>query len=241
MARVLVIDDDPIMLRVASASLTKAGHEVVQMSLGSDAVKALEKGERVDLIVSDIMMPGMDGFDVLKAVKSDKRTSHLPVLLCSCLSDQSSVVKGIKLGAAGYIAKPYQPNNLATKVKEILGEMMAAVLIVDDEEVLRNLMVRILTNNGYRAISTESGEKALEIIKNQSMALVITDIVMPGMSGIELVKSIKTDKTDLPVLVMTGHGTNNSKSEAISSGADGYITKPFQNTKIISEVQRILN
>ena len=118
--------------------------------------------------------------------------------------------------------------------------MTSPILVVDDEEVLRNLMIRVLNGNGYKAISTESGEKALKIINDQNVSLVITDITMPGMSGIDLLKSIKSDNPDLPVLVMTGDGHDDTKSSASSAEADGFIAKPFQNKNIISEIDRIL-
>lgn len=239
MARILVIDDDPISLKVASAVLDKAGHEVVSAELGIDAIKLLKKGEQVDLIVSDIMMPGQDGFDVLKTVKASKGLARIPVVLCSCLKDQASVIKGLRLGASGYITKPFRPEVLATKVNELLSKTPSAILVVDDEKVLRNLLVRILNGGGHKTIEAESGEQAVEIMASQSVAMVVTDTKMPGMSGLDLLKTIKADKPNLPVVVVVDNLMGNSKSLALSSGADGLIVKPFQNTEILSEIKRI--
>ncbi len=239
MARILVIDDDPISLKVASATLSKAGHEVVSAKLGIDAIKLIRSGEQIDLILSDIMMPGQDGFDVLKTVRASKGMGHVPVVLCSCLRDQASVVKGLKLGASGYITKPFQPDTLTSKVNDLLGQAPSAILVVDDEKILRNLLVRILNGGGHKTIEAESGEQAVEIMTQHNVSMVVTDTKMPGMSGLDLLKTIKADKPNLPVVIVVDNAMGSSKSQALSSGADGFIVKPFQNTEILSEIKRI--
>lgn len=239
--RILTVDSDPIQLRVISSCLSKAGHEVFPMPLGDDALKFLKEGEDVDLIVSEIMMAGVDGFELLKTLKKNRRTSNLPVIFCTSVTDQSSVVKGIRLGAAGYVCKPFQSETLVEKVSDVIAHLPAEIMVVDDDDILRSLVLRVLTGGGFRAIGAQSGEEALEIVYDRKISLIITDIVMPGMSGLDVLRIVKEDVPKLPVLVMTGHSSKTDmQTEVMALGASGFITKPFHNTEILAEIQRFV-
>ncbi len=106
------------------------------------------------------------------------------------------------------------------------------ILIVDDEEGLRRLLVRVLTKEGYRAEAVASGPEALRRIAGESFDLVITDIQMPGMTGLELLAELKSFDPALPVVVITAYGTVESAVQALRAGAYDYLTKPFESDEI---------
>jgi len=106
------------------------------------------------------------------------------------------------------------------------------ILIVDDEEGMRRLLSRILTREGYETIAVGSGEEALQEIAAEQFDLVITDIQMSGMSGVELLQELKSFDPSLPILVITAYGTVESAVQALRSGAYDYITKPFEGDEI---------
>ncbi len=117
---------------------------------------------------------------------------------------------------------------------------MPKVLIVDDDPSLTELLVDTLEVIGYESLSASSAREALDLIRSQSFSLVITDINMPEMSGIELLQEIKKVDAHMPVMLITGIGTDSLKQEAFEFGADGFLSKPFRIGKIEAEIGNLL-
>lgn len=118
---------------------------------------------------------------------------------------------------------------------------MTPVLVIDDEAVVRNLMVEILSRAGYDAIGADSAHDALALLEDPSLALVVSDIVMPGLSGFQLLDEIHARRPSLPVLLVTGSGTEDNLQEALAHGAAGLITKPFSHAQLRNTVAELLN
>jgi DNA-binding NtrC family response regulator len=115
------------------------------------------------------------------------------------------------------------------------------VLVVDDDPNLTDLLVDTLVVIGYEAFAAESAKSALEILRKEPIDLVVSDINMPDMSGIELLEEIKKTNRHLPVMLITGIGSDSIRSRAYSSGADGFLAKPFRIGTIESELGRMLS
>ncbi len=114
------------------------------------------------------------------------------------------------------------------------------VLVVDDDPNLTDLLVDTLETIGYVARPAASAQEALKLLANEHFDLVISDINMPEMSGIELLQKIKREHHQLPVMLITGISTENVKAQAFSSGADGFLAKPFRIGSIESEITKLL-
>jgi two-component system NtrC family response regulator len=115
---------------------------------------------------------------------------------------------------------------------------METVLIVDDEKNYPLILSAILEEEGFETFTANSGHKALEILENTDIDLVLTDMKMPSMDGIELLERIKDKDQDLPVIMMTAHGTVDKAVEAMQKGAYSYILKPFDNDQLIVYVNK---
>lgn len=113
-----------------------------------------------------------------------------------------------------------------------------SILIVDDEEMMRNLLEKILTREGYQVSTAEDGLAALDLIKQHPFDLVISDMKMPRMNGFELLKAIKKDHAQTGVIIMTAYGDTYTVKDALLLGADEYITKPFKSYEISLIVER---
>jgi DNA-binding NtrC family response regulator len=113
-----------------------------------------------------------------------------------------------------------------------------SILVVDDELVMRDLLVKILSREVYRIDSVEDGVAALEYLKKQSVDLVISDMKMPRMDGLELLSAIKKNHPEIGVIIMTGFGDTYTVKDALLLGADEYITKPFKSFEISLVVER---
>jgi DNA-binding response OmpR family regulator len=137
-ARVLVIDDEPDVLMLCRVNLEQAGHEVLMAESGEVGVE-LARAQRPDVIVLDLMMPRMDGFDVLDELADDATTSGVPVLILTARARMTDQVRGWRAGAAGYITKPFTPTTLTEDVAR-LEQMTAAERALHRAEALRRLI-----------------------------------------------------------------------------------------------------
>jgi two-component system, OmpR family, alkaline phosphatase synthesis response regulator PhoP len=119
MARILIVEDDPDILNLISLYLQKAGHEVEALSDGA-AVPSRLKSNPADLLVLDLMLPGMGGLEICRAVRNDPATARLPVIMLTARSDESDRVAGLELGADDYVTKPFSPKELVARVAALL-------------------------------------------------------------------------------------------------------------------------
>jgi DNA-binding NtrC family response regulator len=113
-----------------------------------------------------------------------------------------------------------------------------AILVVDDEPMMRQLLEKILNRDGYGVFCAANGEEALDIMKREEINIVISDLHMTGMSGFELLKAIKKDHPQTGIIMMTAFGDTYTVKDALLLGADEYITKPFKSFEISMVVER---
>jgi CheY-like chemotaxis protein len=118
--RVLICDDDPVILRLVQVNLELEGYEVISARHGGEAVE-LGFRERPDLIILDIMMPRMDGYEACRRLKNDPSTSHIPVVFLSAKAQQTDIEKGKSYGVDEYMTKPFDPSDLVDVVKRLVG------------------------------------------------------------------------------------------------------------------------
>jgi len=238
--KILIVDDDNVSRRLIESILNANGYETLPANSVKNAIEYFDAGTKISLVILDINMPEYDGFSLLKYLHANPHLERIPVIMCSSAEDEVSVVNSIKLGAVGYIKKPVTSKVLMPKVVEAIGQYQRTVVIVDDEELIRTLLRATLEREGFNAISADSGENALEVLKSQHIDAVITDIQMGRMSGLDLLSEIKSKYEEIPVLIITGHSDRFSKRDILAAGADGFIGKPFKNLEIIKALKDVL-
>jgi signal transduction histidine kinase/DNA-binding response OmpR family regulator len=217
---VLVVEDDPTAAQLLVHYLSSAGYRT---EVAIDGVEALEKAMRLqpDAITLDVLLPKLDGWDVLAQLKHEKKTVDIPVVVVSVIDERS---RGRALGAADYFVKPVSRDALiarlgryafTTKVKE----REVKVLIVDDDPEALELLAKILEPLGFTVIRAESGAEGIRLAGQRAPDLVILDLVMPGMTGFEVVKVLKGDlyTRAIPVLVVSAKDMN-EKDKAVLNG-----------------------
>lgn len=114
------------------------------------------------------------------------------------------------------------------------------LLVVDDEKGLRELLVRFLTTNGHRAIGASSAEEALGCIGREDFDIIITDIALPGIDGIQLLQSVKENRPDLDFIVITGYGDKYSYNDVVARGASDFLVKPFKVEELDAKLKRVV-
>jgi DNA-binding response OmpR family regulator len=119
--RILAVDDEPDILRLVSFSLSAKGFDVLEAADGTSAIEIAER-EQPDLILMDVMMPALDGYEACRRLKENPSTAHIPVLMLSAKSQQAERKAGLECGAEDYVCKPFTPKDLVAQINEVLGE-----------------------------------------------------------------------------------------------------------------------
>jgi CheY-like chemotaxis protein len=239
--KVLIVDNDRIALGLTNGLLASEGYETVLAGSTREAVHKLETERPLELIVVDIVVIGPDGLEFLRYLKTNERHRGIPVLICSAMDDPEFVVKCAALGFRDYAPKPVSRETLLPKVKKLVASGQGSLLIVDDDSVVLDLLARIVTREGYSVLTASSGDEALALLQRNRIMALISDISMPGMSGIELLKKCKEIDSAIPVLLITGNADRYSREQASEAGADGYVVKPFKNIEISRQLSRFRN
>ncbi|HEY1404535.1 MAG TPA: response regulator, partial [Pyrinomonadaceae bacterium] len=204
---VLIIEDDMDAAALLSETISRAGYRV---RVARDGTTGLQLARELEpaAVTLDVMMPGMDGWRVLQALKSDRRMAQIPVIVCSIVDSRPL---GYRLGASDYLLKPVEPEKLLTTLRGVCAEGAATeegyVLVVDDEHGIRELLTTALRQAGYHARAAASGETALKMIAQSPPRVVLSDLMMPGgMSGYEFVARLRSNPrtAQTPVIVITG-------------------------------------
>jgi CheY-like chemotaxis protein len=199
MAKLLLLDDEPEALEWLAAALGVLGHEVRSYETGRLALAHLSEW-RPDLIVADILMPEMDGLAFARLVRAH---GGPPVLFISIAMKRA---EAILAGAVGYVQKPATAAEVRAEVERVLGREAgrARILVVDDDPDTRELC-RIVLDPSFDVAEAEHGAIALTLLRQRPFNLVITDIHMPVMNGVELIRAIRRDPAleQIPIIVET--------------------------------------
>jgi PAS domain S-box-containing protein len=239
---VLVVEDDPDTARLVRRRLEAAGHRVLVAATGADAL-ALAEAERPALILLDLVLPDLDGLDVLEHLKADPALAAIPVLVHSATDDDGA---GRRLGAVGHLAKPVAEAALLDQVAALVRPGAGAVLVADDEAAVRRLVATMLRRGGYRVLEAADGAEAVDLALREQPALALLDIRMPRMTGIEALHALRGDPATrrVPVVMMTAHAAAASDARGALAAADpgfaALLSKPFSLDDLLAAVERAL-
>ncbi len=184
-----------------------------------------------DIITLDILMPGMDGWAVLRALKTDPRTSEIPVIMISMVDDKEM---GHALGAAEYLVKPIDRDRLAALVRKHSCEAPpCSVLIVEDDPAAREVMRRTLEQEKWKVCEAENGRVALDTVAKRGPDLIILDLMMPEMDGFEFVAELRRNEEwrDIPVIVVTAKDLSSEDRTRLA----GRVKRIFQKSAMSRE------
>jgi len=199
---VLVIDDDPGARDLMERSLTKEGFTVVTAAGGEEGLEAARQ-IRPAAITLDVMMPGKDGWAVLKELKTDPALRDIPVIMVTMIDDKTM---GYTLGAAEYLTKPVDRDELCQILRKYRCEHPPCrVLVVEDDMQIRELMRRTLEKEGWQVTEAQHGREALERVKEHVPELILLDLMMPVMDGFQFMVELRQDESwrQIPVVVLT--------------------------------------
>ena len=251
----LIVDDDENNRNILCRRLEKEGYTVISASSGDETLNLL-RFERFDMILLDVMMPDMDGYEVLLRIKADSNTLDIPVIIISAIRDKDSIINCLGLGASDYLLKPYNMDIVKARIRRCLGTWRGVdhernwqammrnsnVLIVEDDEFNRDLLQRRIKQSGFNTSCASSGKEALEVLENEKFDLLLLDLMMPGIDGIEVLKRIKADSkhAHTPVIMVSALDDSESIATCMRHGATDYVTKPFNAVLLRTRIESVL-
>ncbi|MGB6006779.1 GGDEF/EAL domain-containing response regulator [Castellaniella sp.] len=255
--RLLIVDDAAVNLHML-VGVFREDYAISAATSGRKAIEMAGREPRPDLILLDIQMPDMDGYEVLTALKADAATSDIPVIFVTALAEAADAARGLLMGAADYVTKPINPELFKTRVRNQLelaryrrmpsafdilpqaAQAQAATLLVVDDvpENIHELLAAL--RDEFRIQVASDGARALEIVQGTAPPdLVLLDIQMPGMDGYEVCRRIKSAPSGrhMPVMFVTVIDDTQDKLRGFALGAADYVTKPFDIEEVRARVR----
>lgn len=237
---VLIIDDSPTFREELRSALESAGYRVVSAGTGEDGLQ-VAVNERPAAIVVDGVLPGIDGATVIRRIRADAAMRRTPCILLTASEERSGEIIALDAGADDYVRKEENTEIILARLSAILRTSAAPsaarpavsllapkrVLAVDDSLTYLQEVSAQLRQEGYDVVSARSGEEALELLAVQTVDCILLDLVMPGISGQETCRRIKSSSVwrDIPLIMHTALEEQEAMIEGINAGADDYIAK----------------
>lgn len=240
-AVVLVIDDDPVVADLLRRTLLKDGYRVEYAENGEKGLQ-LARQLRPDAITLDVMMPGMDGWQVMTHLKSDPELADIPVILLSIVNDRKT---GFALGATEYLTKPFDRERLISVLGRISkGRGSRLALVVDDMAENRELLRRALETDGWTVEEAGNGIEALDRLEERRPDVILLDLMMPEMDGITFVERLRASERhrSVPVLVVTAKEITPVDRQRLSGGVQAIMQKGSVDlSDVVSQTRALLS
>lgn len=247
LTRVLLVDDELEFLDATARALSRRGCLVRTEADGASALEALEQDD-FDVVVLDVRMPGLDGVEVFERIRA--RDPGLPVIMLTGHGSLDQACETSRSGVFDYLAKPCDVSDLAAVVHRAVGGRRRSsaapeltvegapvrVLLVDDEPDVLAALSPALQRRGLRVATAPGGVEALESLRRERFDVVVTDLRMPGMDGMDLLRAVRELDQTVEVIILTGHPTVDRAIGAMRDGAFDFLVKPQPIGALVSRI-----
>jgi signal transduction histidine kinase/CheY-like chemotaxis protein len=239
--QVLVVEDDPTAYELLQRELRAAGYLPVRARTGEQAVELAHRLQPV-AITLDIILPGLSGWEVLKALKAGEGTRDIPIVIVSMAGEQEL---GFALGADDYFLKPVDAPRLLRRLAElapIRGPSPQELLIIDDDPTLHELLEAQLPEQ-YTFLTALSGREGIDLARQHRPSLVVLDLMMEGMDGFEVATRLKADPEtrDLPIIVLTARDLSAEDRSRLRGRIEGLVQKAdLEPSRLVSVIENLV-
>jgi two-component system, cell cycle response regulator len=264
--RILVIEDNPESLELMTYLLTAFGHSASGAASGESGLD-MTRRDRPELIICDIQLPGMNGYQVAQALQADETLARIPRIAVTALAMVGDRERILAAGFDGYIAKPIVPEAFVPEVERFLPAGYASapavrvhsaaapaaiirrdgngkrILVVDDVAVNVQLARDLLENIGYDVTTVNDAKEALSVARRVHPDLVLSDVNMATLSGFELIRQLKADSElrAIPVIFLSATFLGEeARRTALKLGASRYLQRPLELEVLVSEIAAVL-
>jgi two-component system, sensor histidine kinase and response regulator len=264
--RVLIVDDNAVNRRILVGQLTRWDVTPIVVAGGRQALETLasltQKGERVDLILLDAQMPDMNGFELAKQIGAGAELTGATIMMLTSSGRYADAGLCHELGIAACLTKPIASFDLHAAICAVLDaetsrvkkaeERQASstpprgrarkVLLAEDDSVNQRVAVGLLKRRGHYVTVVENGREAVNAVERERFDIVLMDLQMPVMDGLEATKAIRerereTSRDHLHIVAMTAHAMSGDRERCLAAGMDGYLSKPTASRTLFAEVE----
>jgi len=248
----MIVEDDPMLIEIYEKKLQDAGFEVKIVTAGATAKDEI-KNWKPELVLLDVVLPDMDGFEILEAVKRERDIKNVLIYVFSNLSSKEDMDRAKSLGAAGFLTKSsFTPSQLAEEVKKILGyetiqspqsSVSASspeavpeakkesnghrVLIIEDEDIFIQMFGDKLKQEGFEVVPAKNGRWGLKEAEKGGFSCILLDMMMPAMNGYEAIQELRVNVNtkNIPIIILSNSALDSEVKKAMELGADAYHIK----------------
>lgn len=242
MAKILLVEDDAIQIELIKKNLEPQGHIVIVAKNGQEGIK-LALDDSPDLILMDMIMPGMHGLEATIKLKENPLTAEIPIMALTIMSSPKFVQECYRAGVVGYIKKPYNPKVLLENVEKIVGRpgrRVSRIMLIAGASRLATMIEMRLVRQGYQVSSFAGAKSAVSSLAKQKPDIVFLDISLPEkhlatVFG-ELVRSEAT--RDIPVVVFAPQSNKDTLAKAVTRwGAQSYLTSASEIASVLRQIK----
>jgi signal transduction histidine kinase/CheY-like chemotaxis protein len=266
--RVLVVDDNRTNRRILDAMLTQWQMRPTSVAGGKEALAELHaprnSADPYTLVVSDMHMPEMDGFGLVERIRETASFSQIAIVMLTSAGNRGDAARCRELQLAGYLVKPARRSELHDAIVRALGTLQQQpevgsdmrrprenvnqgdkplrILVAEDNVVNQKLITRLLEKRGHEVLLVENGREALDALESSSFDLVLMDVQMPVLDGLETVRLLRKRETGLTfhqrVIALTAHAMKGDLDRCFAAGMDGYLSKPISPQELDLTLER---
>ncbi|MBQ8698360.1 MAG: response regulator [Schwartzia sp.] len=241
MAKILLVDDNEINLMMTEMVLSEMHYEVATATSGEAAIEMLRQ-EPFDLLLLDIVMEGMSGIETLARIREMPEISGIRVIFLTSSSHMADMTEAIRLGALEFIRKPALPENLYSAVRQALSVRKKDTILAVDDDEMNLFAIEKLFGIRYDVRCVSSGAEALAALRQEKPELVLLDLHMPDMDGMEVMQRIRDIEhcENLPVVFLTADSDADTEAKLFNAGAMDFLAKPLVMQVAMQRIRRIL-
>ena len=233
---VLIIDDDQNSIDMMSRFLKKQGYAVMSACSGLSGIELAVK-HTPDMITLDVIMPEMDGWEVLASLQENEKTKNIPVIMVTLANEPDL---GFSLGATDYLTKPIDWNSLSSILKKHqIASDSHSILIVEDDEITVEMLKKSLESDNYKVRSAKNGKEALDIINDHKPGLILLDLMMPEMDGFQFAERLREKQQwlDIPVVVITAKDLSKDDHSRLQGNVEAIMQKgSYRKDELLQEI-----
>ncbi len=244
--QVLIVDDSKTIRSVICSQLRKHSIDVTEAVDGLQGLN-FTRENHYDLVITDITMPGMNGYQLCTEIKKNPDTQSTPVIILSSNEKNEQIEKGFEVGAAAYITKNNARQDLIPYIKEILDRSKILrdrlVLVVDDSRYILKLVKAGLSAAGFKVITASNGAEGFEIVSEIVPDLILSDVYMPVMDGIVFCEKVQNHPqlSHVPFVIMSSGADRRTMRELLHKGASAFLVKPFNIDQLVITAEKLLS
>ncbi|MBD3886630.1 response regulator [Phormidium tenue FACHB-886] len=236
---VLVIDDDASVQDIMQRFLSREGFNVITAMSGQEGLR-LAGEQSPDVILLDVRMPNLNGWEVLSRLKSDPELARIPVVMVTIEDDKAL---GCALGAVDYLLKPVDHDRLLTLLQPyIAGSSSTSVLVVEDNTENREMICRQLIKAGWSVVEAENGRRALDVMQTNQPGIILLDLMMPEMDGFEFIRELRQHPQwrSLPVIVLTAKDLTLEERRWLDGQTQNIYQKGAGSRQLLDEIRSLI-